>query len=310
MQDFVFWFEEITGLGQDVQTRLFSTLIVILVLWLAHRLVIMRLVDRLGDTRARYQWYKTSGYLVFLAGLLIIGRIWFVGVQALATFLGLVSAGLAIALKDPITNLFGWIFIVLRRPFEIGDRIEIGDSAGDVIDIRIFQFSLMEIGNWVGGDQSTGRVLHVPNSLIFTNTLANFTKGSDYIWNEIRVLITFESNWIKAKDLLTEIALEYTNRQGTDIEKSFQDAARRYLLKYGTLTPKVYTSVEASGVLLTIRYLCHPHQRRGSSEELWEQILTAFSGHDDIDFAYPTQRFYNLAVEGNQQITNKNRSNI
>ena len=76
----------------------------------------------------------------------------------MSTFLGLLSAGVAIALKDPLVNLAGWGFIVWRKPFGIGDRIQLGDSRGDVIDQRIFMFTLMEIGNWVDAERSTGRV--------------------------------------------------------------------------------------------------------------------------------------------------------
>ena len=79
------------------------------------------------------------------------------GIASLTTFLGLASAGVAIAMHDTIANLAGWFFIISRKPFKVGDRIEIGEIAGDVIDIRIFQFSLVEIGNWVDAEQSTGR---------------------------------------------------------------------------------------------------------------------------------------------------------
>ena len=60
----------------------------------------------------------------------------------------------------------------------------------------------------------------------------------------------------------------------------------------------VYTTVKDSGVLLTIRYLCDPRKRRGSEQEIWENILDAFAAHDTIDFAYPTQRFYSNDTEG------------
>jgi small-conductance mechanosensitive channel len=148
---------------------------------------------------------KTSAYVAFALGVLVIVPLWFEGVKSASTFLGLLSAGLAIALRDPVVNLAGWAFILWRRPFEVGDRIQIGTHAGDVIDQRIFQFTLMEIGNWVGADQSTGRVVHIPNGKVFTEMLANYSKGFQYIWDEIPVLITFESNWEKAKGILEGI---------------------------------------------------------------------------------------------------------
>jgi small-conductance mechanosensitive channel len=214
-----------------------------------------------------------------------------------ATYFGLVSAGLAIALKDPITNIVAWGFVLWRKPFEVGDRIEIGPYAGDVVDQRIFYFSMMEIGNWVSADQSTGRILHIPNGMIFTNGVANFTHGPKFIWNEIPVLITFESDWELAKEILQRIADQHdiSHIEGAAVE--FESATRKFLLKYDKLTPIVYTDVQDSGVLLTIRYLCRPRQRRSSAQVLWEDILRAFDKHANIDLAYPTTRFYTVSSE-------------
>ena len=99
--------------------------------------------------------------------MLVVWPIWLEGIRSFATYFGLLSAGLAVALKDPITNLIGWAFIIWRKSFEVGDRVEIGEYAGGVVDQRIFQFSLMEISNWVAADQSTERILHVPNGMVF-----------------------------------------------------------------------------------------------------------------------------------------------
>lgn len=292
MEQIFIWLEQVLGITPEAAQKLVATLGTIVILWIVHRITLWTFIDRISETRLRYQWQKAASYVIFLLGVLLVGRIWFEGVQTVATFLGLLSAGLAIALKDPITNLFAWGFILWRRPFEVGDRIQMEDFAGDVIDLRIFQFTLMEIGNWVDADQSTGRILHAPNQKVFTSTVANYTKGSDYIWNEIPVLITFESDWEKAKRLLQEIADQHARSLDQNAEQSFQEASRRFLIKYDKLTPIVYTNVKESGVLLTIRYLCHPRQRRGSSQEIWENILRVFAQHADIDLAYPTQRFY------------------
>jgi small-conductance mechanosensitive channel len=210
------------------------------------------------------------------------------GGRSLATYLGLLSAGLAIALRELVANFVGWAFILWRRPFEVGDRIQIGDTAGDVIDLRIFQFTLLEIGNWVDADQSTGRVIHVNNGQVFTQSVANFSKGFEYIWNEVAVLVTFESDWQKAKGILAGIATKHGEELSTAAEEKVHEAARRFMIFYSKLTPTVYTSVRDCGVLLTLR----------TEESIWEDILHAFAENDDIDFAYPTQRFYDNLTEG------------
>jgi small-conductance mechanosensitive channel len=288
------WLQTYLGIDPAAQQKLLISILIVAALWLLHRVLRTSITERIQNLERRYQWQKALGYTFTTLGVLTISLVWIEGVQYAATYLGLLSAGLAIALKDPITNIVAWIFILWRKPFEVGDRIEIGAYAGDVVDQRLFQFSLMEIGNWVDSDQSTGRILHIPNGVIFTSGVANYTHGPDYIWNEIPVLVTFESDWEKAKELLQEIADAHDVSQNEDAAKEFEAATRKFLLKYNKLTPIVYTNVLDSGVLLTIRYLCKPRQRRGTTQSIWEAILRTFAKHPNIDLAYPTTRFYTL----------------
>ncbi|MGD8277523.1 MAG: mechanosensitive ion channel [Gemmatimonadota bacterium] len=281
-----------------LQQRLLWTAAFIAVLTAIRWAVLFVLRRRTEDVRTRYYWRKAVTYTVSILGLFLIGRVWLPGVGSVATFLGLLGAGIAVALKDALQNLAGWLFILWRRPFGVGDRIEIGDTAGDVIDLRIFQFTLLEIGNWVDADQSTGRLVHVPNGKVFTEATANYTRGFPYIWNEIAVLLTFESNWESAKEILRAIAARHAEHTGALAEKQILEASRRFMIFYSTLKPTVYTSVEDSGVLLTIRYLCEVRHRRGTTEAIWEDVLREFSARDDIDFAYPTVRYYDNVGEG------------
>ncbi|MBN2288064.1 MAG: mechanosensitive ion channel [Candidatus Glassbacteria bacterium] len=285
----------------DIQNNVIKSLVIILVLWLLRSLINRIVVKKTEDLRTRYNWRKTTAYVAVFLGFILIGRVWFKGVQSLATFLGLLSAGLAIALKDLVSGLAGWIFILWRRPFAVGDRIQIGDNAGDVIDIRPFQFTVMEIGRWVDADQSTGRIIHVPNSSVLNQSLINYSKGFQYIWNEIPVLVTFESDWKKAKIILQSILDKHAEHPGEKAEKKLKEASTKFLIHYNVLTPTVYTSVKDSGVLLTLRYLTEPRKRRGSEQTVWEKILEEFGRCEDIDFAYPTQRFYNNILEGKKE---------
>ena len=298
MENITFWLEKVIGLRPNIQSNLFETLLTILLLWLAQRLLTSIAIKSIKNIENRYQWQKGIGYFSFFIGLIVIGRIWLSGMETLVTFLGLLSAGVAIALKDPLMNVAGWMHILARKPFDVGDRIEINGVAGDVIDIRIFQFSILEIGNWVNADQSTGRVLHIPNGLIFNTILGNYTRGFPYIWNELEVLITFESDWHKAKKILQKIVDEFIAPQLADIENSVKQTSQPYMIKPGKITPIVYTSVENSGVLFSIRYLCNPRRRRSSTSAIWEKTLEAFAKEKEITLAYPTRRFYKQNESG------------
>ena len=277
------------GGSTTTQGRVLISVLVIVILFVLRRALLAVVSRTVEDPTSRYKWAKTSAYTTSLIGLVVVIQIWFIALRSVSTFLGLLSAGLAIALRDVVADFAGWLFILVRRPFDLGDRIQIGTHAGDVIDRRIFQFSIMEIGNWVSADQSTGRVIHIPNQRVFLEPLANYSAGFPYLWNELEILLTFESDWKQAKSLFTDITTEIMKDVVAEAEGPRKKADQRFLIHYRTLTPAVYTSVQESGVLLTVRYLCRPRERRGTGEELWEEILQAVSRTDGIQFAYPTQ---------------------
>ena len=291
------WFQQL-GLSPDLQRRLLTTLIAVVGLWLLRRVWLALLYRRLRDPWRRYRWRKTTTYVTVGLGALLVGRLWVEGFGALATFLGLVSAGLVIALRDVVANLAGWGHLLWRRPFEVGDRIQIGAHAGDVIDIGVFQFTLNEIGVWVQADQSTGRLVHIPNGRVLTEPIANYYQGFPYLWHEIPVLVSFESNWRKAKDILNRIAVKHAEHMTPEAERHLLEASRKYLIAYTKLTPIVYTKVVEDGVRLTIRYLVEPRRRRGTEQAIWEDVLDEFSRAPDLDFAYITRRGFNSLTEG------------
>jgi small-conductance mechanosensitive channel len=284
------WINEHWGISPEIQWNIIYSLLVIIITAILQSIILKAIHLRVKDVKNKYYWGNAIRYTRFILAFIIIAGIWLQEFSSIATFLGLLTAGLAVALKDPIVNLFAWIFILVRKPFTVGDRIQIGEHAGDIIDIRVFQLTLNEIGNWVDADQSTGRIIHIPNGKVFTET--QYTQGFSHLWNEIRVLITFESNWEKAKKILNEIILEHTSEYTTSAKEKLIEASKKFMIFYNTLSPNIYTSVKDSGVLLTIRYICEPRKRRATEHVIWEDILKAFAKHEDIDFAYPTQRFY------------------
>jgi small-conductance mechanosensitive channel len=287
-----------TGLTAETLNKIFLSLAIILVLWVLKKIILRIVWRQIKNVKLRYQWKRSLSFVIPLVGFVLVSSVWLQAFRQFGAFLGLFSAGLAIAMKDPLTNLAGWFFIVFRNPFVVGDRVQVGKYSGDVIDIRMFQFTILEIGNWVEADQSTGRIVHLPNSLVFLKAQANYSTGFEYIWNEIKVNVTFESNWEKAKKLLQDIINHHAEHIGKAAEKEIFKASRNYMIYYRHLTPIVYTRVIDFGVQLTIRYLCNPRKRRGSENEIWEDVLRQFDRHNDIELAYPTTRFYTLGEPG------------
>jgi len=296
--------EEITNsiektfhISPEHQTKILYSILIFLVLGII-RFAILKIVWKVTEEpKSRYTWKRSVSFTVGIITIILIASVWIEAIGQFGAFLGLLTAGLAIALKDPLTNIAGWIFILTRQPFKLGDRVQIGDQAGDVIDIRLFQFTLLEIGNWVDADQSTGRIIHMPNGTVFTKSQANYSTGFNYIWNELQVLVTFESNWNMAKEILQNIVSHHAESLSADAERKIIEASKKYMIFYQYLTPIVYTSVQESGILLTMRYICEPRKRRGTEHAIWEDILQEFARHKDIEFAYPTQRFFTRPAE-------------
>jgi small-conductance mechanosensitive channel len=290
------------GVPPETAWRVLGTAVVLVVWPLLGQLIRRGVARAIDDSSSRYNMTRLGSYILGGIAMLVIARLWIQGIAGVATYFGLLSAGVAIALQDPLTNLAGWLFILIRRPFRVGDRIQVGTNAGDVVDIRPFRFVMLEIGNWVDADQGTGRLLHVPNALVFKHTVANYDEAFGYIWNELDVTVTFESDWRAAKKALEEILDAQTEKFDDDIRKRIDEAAHVLHIRFPKLTPVVWTSLHDSGVRLTMRYLCKPRMRRSSSTKIWEQVLDAFAALPHVDFAYPTTRRFDNVVEGKPDV--------
>lgn len=285
------WLSDLLNVEIQIAADLAASLVAIFVIF-GLRLIAKGMISRrVEDSEITFRARKAVAYSTTILTIAVLSWIWIDAFENVATFLGLVSAGLAIALADVFLNLAGWAYILLRHPFRVGDRIEIAGNSGDVIDIRVLRFSILEIGNWVDADQSTGRIIHVPNGILFRQTMANYTLGFPYIWHEIPVLVTFESDWKRAESMLAEILQPYAmSNEEMGAEAEIKKASREYFIRYRELRPIVYTAVRDSGVLLTARLLVRAQQRRTTDTEIWRKILSAIEAEPHVELSYPTQR--------------------
>jgi len=280
--------------------RLFDSALA-LAFFLLLRWALVRLFLQLPHEKQKeFLWRKAATYCSVSVLVLLLAFVWLRGFHSLSTFIGLLSAGLAIALKDPITNIAGWLFILIRKPFETGDRVQVGNYAGDVIDVDIFQFTLMESGTaGVSKDIRTGRLIKISNSAVFTEAQVNFTKGwFEYIWNTIEVCVTFESDWKKARAILQEIVTAEREDTCGRAKENIAAASEKYMVLDMGVEARVLAAIAENGVALTAVYLCDPRSRRSSSSRITEQLLERFDREGDIALAYNTQRSFSNVTEG------------
>jgi small-conductance mechanosensitive channel len=253
--------------------------------------LIINLINRqVRNLRKRHNARKITLYTTVLTILVFSVVFWLESVKSVAVIVSIIGAGLVVALQEVILCFSGWVLIIFKRPFTVGDRVEIGSVKGDVIDVRMFQTALLEVGNWVKADQSTGRVVHVPNSSVFKEKVFNYTKGFNFIWNEVKVTITFESNWKKAKEIVLRQAGPETEKLQSKVQSSIRKMAREYMIHYEKFTPIVYVKIVDYGVEIILRYLTDVRQRRSSEDQISRNILKEFAREKKIQFAYPTYR--------------------
>ncbi|MBD3354721.1 mechanosensitive ion channel, partial [Candidatus Woesearchaeota archaeon] len=189
----------------------------------------------------------------------------------LGVSVGLFSAALGWALQKPITGIAGWIMVVLKRPFEIGDRIIIGNVRGDVEDISLTHIYVKEIGGIIGGEENSGRVVMIPNSKLFEQDITNYTQEDEYILDQVSTIITYESNIDKAMKIAVESAKKHTKE----------------VIKKTKKQPYALTYFDSNGINLRVRYFSPTKKLQRISSAVTKEIYDMVSKEKDLRFAYP-----------------------
>ncbi|BEP29560.1 mechanosensitive ion channel family protein [Helicovermis profundi] len=273
--------------------KLIVTTLAILIVYVLSTLIMKILVKKEEGVKTKHLTRKWIGYTRTVIIVFIIMLVWLQDVFSVTTILGFTSAGLALSLNQVILNIAGWMLFMIKRPIEIGDRIEYKDIKGDVIDIRMFYIVVLEVGNWVKLDQSTGRLATIPTGKIFTDPFFNFTSGFNAVWDEIDVLITFDSDKDRAKEIIIDIANKSMDKTiFTKIRDEQKEMSKKFAVKSGKLTPITYFSIKESGIQIELRYLSFVRKRRDTNNFINEKIYEAFMKEENINFAYPSQKIY------------------
>ncbi len=269
----------------SVLIRIIITLIVIIIFHLVKKSICSFVNKSNFDSKDIIKYKKTTSVSMNILSVIVIIPIWMYESKDILTFLGIFSAGLAFAFRDLVANFLGWLIINTQKPFQLGDRIELGKSLGDVIAVDWFYTTIIEVmenDNKTHG-QSTGRITHIPNIKVLTEELINETNSFPFTWNELEINLTLKSNWKKAKGLLISIA----NDKVGDIEQEAKDslsiASKTLPIYYENLSHTIYTSMVPGRVCLSLRLICKARNYRNLKHVLVEEILDEFSKHEDIE---------------------------
>ena len=139
---------------------------------------------RFGRADARYKVRKFVAYSGYLSILLFVAILFEDRLGRLSFAIGVIGAGVAVALQDVVASIAGAFSIGFSKLYAVGDRIQIGETRGDVIDIGLLRTTLIETGNWVGKDLYNGRIARIPNSAVLKGYVFNYSQGFQFIWDE------------------------------------------------------------------------------------------------------------------------------
>lgn len=211
-----------------------------------------------------------KGIIIVLALLIIWGD----QIKNIITFISFTSAAATLALKDIIINFFAGIYISLCKPFRVEDRIEVDGMIGDIVNTNSLNFEILEVSARDEGEQSTGIIIQIPNSKIFTDSIKNYTKAFKYIWSELEIPIKLDANLEKNKKTLYEIveSNDIVKRIPKKMKTELNEAIGDYRIYYNNLEPIIYTKLTKDAVILNIRYLAHPKKARHIESQIWNKI--------------------------------------
>ncbi|WP_459192424.1 mechanosensitive ion channel family protein [Halosimplex sp. J119] len=270
--------------AEHVATTALTGASVVLATYGAYRVVGGWLTERAASKRRRHDLKNILRLAFGTVGL--VGLLGVVTEQWLGVLfsLGVVGFGITFALQQPLFSLIGWVYIMVNRPYQVGDRVAIDESKGDVVEVNFLVTTLWEInGELVSSNQPSGRVITLPNSVVLSSHVKNFSREEfPYVWNEVAVEVAYETDLAFARETMIRIADEVV---GDEMERSVERYRKRLAQTPVELEvqsrPTVNVTQEASWVKLRVRYVVHPRRGQRTKNELYERILAEFNDHPE-----------------------------
>ena len=267
--------------NQDIFKIIFTLGIIIVVYVMVNTIIKATLLKKARTKKMKHNVIVFSSlisyFFIFVSIIFLVVSIagGFVGLGVTA---GLLTAALGWALQRPITGIAGWLMVIVTKPFEIGDRIIIGNVRGDVTNITITHVYLSEFGGTIGGEELSGRKVIIPNSVLFEENIINYTSQNEYILDEVVFTITHDSNIEKAKEIAKKGAKKVTKK----------------FTKYNQKKPFVRCNFQPSGIDIRVRYYTIASVRQETNSKITEEIFKEITKEEIVKLAYQhTEVFLN-----------------
>ena len=191
--------------------RLTVGLMSVVLVQITHTFIKGFFIERLTDAAARYNLNRIVNLVAYLAIFFIVLSVLFANWYTAAVSFGVLSLILGFALQAPISSFIGWVYLVVKSPYKVGDRIAIGEASGDVIDVSYLDTTLWEFGGptITTANHPSGRIIKFPNSKVLASAVFNYSWGLfPYIWNDVKFQIAYQSDLEFVAKVMSDTAAE------------------------------------------------------------------------------------------------------
>ena len=267
-----------------------TTLLIIIFLIIFHIFLNKILFERILDkhivkesqgTYKKIRYYSLKIIFLFICLFILIIAIneffkYSENILKYSPFLGLIGAAITFALQEVVLSFAGWLGIFFGRFYFFGDRIKLGNIVGDVIDIGFLRTTLVECGDWVDGDLYNGRIVRIANSFVFREPVFNYNSNFKFLWDEIKLPLTHESDYEKAKEIIKNTVdnmciIVESKESG---KEEWEKITNKYFVEPVETEPQVNFSIDRNAIEFTIRYIVDYKKRRSTKNEIINKILS------------------------------------
>ena len=278
IDNFYKYLSGVTGIDKVYFHLIISTALVLLIFSLLKRLA-EYIIKKNVKLQIQFSVNQKIQIIINILEVFILFFVWENYIKSLITLVSILGASLIVALRESVLSFFAGIYIKTKRVFVVGDRIEVDGIKGDVMNISGLDFDILEIDNSSFNGQSTGIIITLPNSYVFTKDIKNLTKGFKYVWNELSIKVKLDSDLVSNKKELYRIvnsldSVKTIINKMRDEKNILGTYNKVYFNKYD---PIIYTEIKDNYVLLTIRYLIDPKKGRIVESVIWNKIYESYN---------------------------------
>jgi small-conductance mechanosensitive channel len=243
-------------------------------------------INQVENKPARYNLTRVLNLVMVLIVAIIVLSLMFASWYTALVSFGVLSLILGFALQTPITSFIGWIYLLVRQPYRVGDRIQIGTAQGDVIDVSYLDTTLWEFGGpYLSTQHPSGRVIKFPNSMVLNQTVYNYSWPLfPYVWNEIKFQVAYDSDLDFISRTMQRVVEEELGEQMMDLVLVYRELLKQTPVDELEIRerPVVHFRADNNTWLdAIVRYLVHPKESGRVKTRLIRKLLEALNAEPE-----------------------------